>query len=1067
MKKKSDKTHKNNTGAQDNDNRRERTEEKLRFDEQRFRTLIEHSSDIISLINLEGIITYINPAIEKVLGFKPEERIGANGFELVHPDDMKFFADSFNTLTRATNYPIIKGEVRLRHKDGSWRTFEGVGSNLVHNNVVEAVIANYRDITERKQAEESLKKSEERYRLITENTAHATAIFDLNLNPTFISPSIRKHRGYTVQEAMTLTLDQVLTPDSLQRASKMFADQMALESSGTADPARTVLMELEEYCKDGSTVWVELTASFLRDNNFKPTDILTVTRDITDRKKAEETLKESEKKYRLLADNVNDVIFVLDMNLKYTYISPSVKIMRGYEPEEVLKQQSIEQTLTPSSMDLAMKTLSDVMELEKIKHQDITESRTLQLEMRRKDGSTVWTEVKFSFIRDENQRPVGILGITRDITERKKAEDKLRFEEQRFRALVEHSSDIIAILTLEGIVTYINPAIERVLGYKVEERIGANTLEVINPDDLQYLADNVIILFTDTNAPVVQFEVRLRHKDGSWRTFEAVGSNLVHNNVVEAVIVNYRDITERKRAEVEIAGVNRALRMLSDTNQALIHITDEATLLNEVCQIIVEVGGYHMAWVSFSEQDEAETVRPAAHAEFDSGYIESANVTWADNERGRGPSGTAIRTGLPCMARNIPEDPAFAPWHEAAIQRGYKSIIALPLISESQALGVLEIYSVDTDAFDTNEVEILKELAGDLAFGIAALRIRAKRDQAEVELRKSEERYRLVIENTAHSITIFDLNLKPTEYIAPSILKRRGYTVQEALTQTLDQMMTPDSLQLASKLFAEQMVLESSPTADPARTVLMELEEYCKDGSTIWVEIVASFLRDNNFKPTAILTVARDITERKLAEAKLKRTLDRLRKAVGTTIQVLVSAVETRDTYTSGHQSRSADLACVIAKEIGLDQDKIEGIHMAGIIHDIGKLSIPAEILSKPTKLTELQFSLIKEHSRSGYEILKDVESPWPLAEIVYQHHERINGSGYPRNLKGDEILMESRILAVADVVEAMASHRPYRPTLGIEAALEEIEKNKGILYDNTVADACLKLFREKGYQFT
>ncbi|MFZ1979883.1 MAG: PAS domain S-box protein [Smithella sp.] len=1067
MKKKSDKTHKNNTGAQDNDNRRERTEEKLRFDEQRFRTLIEHSSDIISLINLEGIITYINPAIEKVLGFKPEERIGANGFELVHPDDMKFFADSFNTLTRATNYPIIKGEVRLRHKDGSWRTFEGVGSNLVHNNVVEAVIANYRDITERKQAEESLKKSEERYRLITENTAHATAIFDLNLNPTFISPSIRKHRGYTVQEAMTLTLDQVLTPDSLQRASKMFADQMALESSGTADPARTVLMELEEYCKDGSTVWVELTASFLRDNNFKPTDILTVTRDITDRKKAEETLKESEKKYRLLADNVNDVIFVLDMNLKYTYISPSVKIMRGYEPEEVLKQQSIEQTLTPSSMDLAMKTLSDVMELEKIKHQDITESRTLQLEMRRKDGSTVWTEVKFSFIRDENQRPVGILGITRDITERKKAEDKLRFEEQRFRALVEHSSDIIAILTLEGIVTYINPAIERVLGYKVEERIGANTLEVINPDDLQYLADNVIILFTDTNAPVVQFEVRLRHKDGSWRTFEAVGSNLVHNNVVEAVIVNYRDITERKRAEVEIAGVNRALRMLSDTNQALIHITDEATLLNEVCQIIVEVGGYHMAWVSFSEQDEAETVRPAAHAEFDSGYIESANVTWADNERRRGPSGTAIRTGLPCMARNIPEDPAFAPWHEAAIQRGYKSIIALPLISESQALGVLEIYSVDTDAFDTNEVEILKELAGDLAFGIAALRIRAKRDQAEVELRKSEERYRLVIENTAHSITIFDLNLKPTEYIAPSILKRRGYTVQEALTQTLDQMMTPDSLQLASKLFAEQMVLESSPTADPARTVLMELEEYCKDGSTIWVEIVASFLRDNNFKPTAILTVARDITERKLAEAKLKRTLDRLRKAVGTTIQVLVSAVETRDTYTSGHQSRSADLACVIAKEIGLDQDKIEGIHMAGIIHDIGKLSIPAEILSKPTKLTELQFSLIKEHSRSGYEILKDVESPWPLAEIVYQHHERINGSGYPRNLKGDEILMESRILAVADVVEAMASHRPYRPTLGIEAALEEIEKNKGILYDNTVADACLKLFREKGYQFT
>jgi putative nucleotidyltransferase with HDIG domain len=230
------------------------------------------------------------------------------------------------------------------------------------------------------------------------------------------------------------------------------------------------------------------------------------------------------------------------------------------------------------------------------------------------------------------------------------------------------------------------------------------------------------------------------------------------------------------------------------------------------------------------------------------------------------------------------------------------------------------------------------------------------------------------------------------------------------------------------------------------------------------VELAASFLRDNNFKPIGILTLTRNITDRKQAEERLKETLDRLRQAVGTTIQVLVSASESRDSYTAGHQSRSANLACAIAIEMGLSQEKIDGIRMAGIIHDIGKLSIPGEILSKPTKLKEIEFSLIKQHSRSGYEMLKDVESPWPLAEIVYQHHERINGSGYPRNLKGDEILMESRILGVADVIEAMASHRPYRPTLGIEAALEEIEKNKGILYDDAVVNACLRLFREKGF---
>jgi putative nucleotidyltransferase with HDIG domain len=179
----------------------------------------------------------------------------------------------------------------------------------------------------------------------------------------------------------------------------------------------------------------------------------------------------------------------------------------------------------------------------------------------------------------------------------------------------------------------------------------------------------------------------------------------------------------------------------------------------------------------------------------------------------------------------------------------------------------------------------------------------------------------------------------------------------------------------------------------------------------------------------------------------------------------MVSAVEMRDPYTSGHQIRSADIARAIATEMGLSKEQINGIRLAGSIHDIGKLSVPAEILAKPTKLTDLEFSLIKEHSQVGYEMLKNVESPWPLAQIVYQHHERMNGSGYPRNLKGDEILIDARIMAVADVVESMASHRPYRPALGIDAALEEIEKNKGILYDPAVADACLRLFREKNYK--
>ena len=177
-------------------------------------------------------------------------------------------------------------------------------------------------------------------------------------------------------------------------------------------------------------------------------------------------------------------------------------------------------------------------------------------------------------------------------------------------------------------------------------------------------------------------------------------------------------------------------------------------------------------------------------------------------------------------------------------------------------------------------------------------------------------------------------------------------------------------------------------------------------------------------------------------------------------------ALEMRDPYTAGHQQRVADLACAIANEMGLSEKQTNGIRTAAMIHDIGKICIPAQILSKPGKLNEIEFSLVKAHPGIGYDILKNIEFPWPIAQMVLQHHERIDGSGYPSGLAGSEILLEARILAVADVVEAMASHRPYRPALGLDKALEEISKNRGVLYDPEVTDACLKVFRKKGFEF-
>ncbi|MCF8076815.1 MAG: response regulator [Desulfotignum sp.] len=214
-----------------------------------------------------------------------------------------------------------------------------------------------------------------------------------------------------------------------------------------------------------------------------------------------------------------------------------------------------------------------------------------------------------------------------------------------------------------------------------------------------------------------------------------------------------------------------------------------------------------------------------------------------------------------------------------------------------------------------------------------------------------------------------------------------------------------------------------------------------------------------------MIRLKRVLRERALFSAK-DAAVAQLKKSLSGTVQVIVAMVEKRDPYTAGHQQRVAQLACAIAKEMNLADDIVEGIGMAGIIHDLGKIAIPAEILSKPTPLTDEEFSLIKLHPRAGYDILKDIEFPWPVAQIAFQHHERMDGSGYPQGLKGDEILLEAGIMAVADTVEAMASHRPYRPALGLDAALEEIKKGKGTLYDAKVVDACVRLFSENRFQF-
>ncbi|MBU1745452.1 MAG: HD domain-containing protein [Proteobacteria bacterium] len=338
-----------------------------------------------------------------------------------------------------------------------------------------------------------------------------------------------------------------------------------------------------------------------------------------------------------------------------------------------------------------------------------------------------------------------------------------------------------------------------------------------------------------------------------------------------------------------------------------------------------------------------------------------------------------------------------------------------------------------------------------------SIRYAIERKRVEKELREGEDRYRDLIENSLDLICTHDLKGQILS-VNQEPLRILGYDKDAILKQKINMRDL-----LIPKRRAEFDEYLATIRSKGVASGLMVIQT-AKGEKRVWE--YRNTLRTDGVSEPIVRGMAHDVTERLKKDKEIKDTLAKLRRAIGSIIQAMAATVETRDPYTAGHQRRGADLARAIASEMNRSTDEIDGIRMAGMIHDIGKISVPAEILSKPTKLSEIEFSLIKVHVQAGYDILKEIEFPWPIARIVLEHHERMNGSGYPNGLSGEQVLGESRILAVADVVEAMASHRPYRAALGINLALDEIAKNRGVLYDPEVVDACLLLFREKGYTF-
>ncbi len=405
-------------------------------------------------------------------------------------------------------------------------------------------------LTDRSQ--EAIRQSEESKRLLLHAVGDGILGVDAMGRLTFTNPAALRMLEFTEEEMLGQSAHTLIHYSNEDGSNYPVEDCPMYVSR-----VKAVDCHVEDevlWRKDGSSFPVDYFSTPII-NDGKVEGVVVTFRDITKRKRADDNLKESEKKYRLLADNVHDVIFVLDMNMKYTYVSPSVKILRGYEPEEVMKL-SARETLTPASWDLAVRTLAEAMELEKSEHREIPVSRTLQLEMIRKDGTTVWTEAKLSIIRDENQQPVGIMGVTRDITERKQADEALLKSEEKYRTILKNIQEGYFEVDLTGSFTFFNDSMCRIIGYFPEEMMGMNNRQFTDKENAKKLFKTFNEVYS-TGKPAKEVDWQIIRKDETKRFIE-VSVSLQKDSSGKPIGFRglARDITNRKMMEAEILALS-------------------------------------------------------------------------------------------------------------------------------------------------------------------------------------------------------------------------------------------------------------------------------------------------------------------------------------------------------------------------------------------------------------------------------------------------------------------------------------------------------------------------------
>jgi PAS domain S-box-containing protein len=627
--------------------------------------------------------------------------------------------------------------------------------------------------------------------------------------------------------------------------------------------------------------------------------------------------------------------------------------------------------------------------------------------------------------------------------------------EARYRSMFERILNGIAHCRMEYddrghpvdfVYLAVNAAFERLTG--LNDVVGKKVSEVI-PGIMELspeLLETYNRVASTGNPEVFEFDFKSLAK---WLTIS------VYSPATGYFVAIFDDITERKLFDAKIQRQVRLYAALSHCNQAIVRCSSEAELFPKVCEAAVQFGKMRMAWVGLIDS-ETLMVRPVAGSGDGVDDLENANIsTDADSPFGGGPTGIAIREHRPYWCQDITTDPVTVPWRKRSASHGWAATASLPLLRDGAVVGAFVLHSELVNAFDEPARGLLVEMASDISFALDNFSRETRRKRAKAKLNAAEDKFRGLVEQAIAGICI----------VQDGKLSYANPRCAEIVDQgSVDDLIGTDPLAWVTESdrgrVAEAM---RRLLAGEAKSIAMEFGVLRRNGVVIQVGANSTFAIHDG-RP-AIIGMMQDISEKRRAEEEILRYVAQLKTAFMSTVEVATTISEMRDPYTAGHERRVAKIAVAIGAELGLDTSRQEGLRVAGDLHDVGKMIIPAEILSKPGRLSEAEMQLVKGHARAGYDVLKGVPFPWPVAQVALQHHERYDGSGYPHGLKGEAILLEARIMAVADVVEAMSSHRPYRPGLGIDKALAEIERGRGTAYCIGAADACLRLFREKGFR--